>query len=208
LDCANCPQRQRPGIYARSSSRDAQLPAGLCADWFGGATTAVTGYTKNSSLRGWRREQMAGRAMDEKPSNPTSTKMVAMQVHGTSRNLTGAAVCHSPISIAGSSTSKLRPSDVRRPTTGWGGQISGAMELRTGGPGSHARSSNSRRKAHLCELRHFELSSISNWLSPDVRFQCPLLGCKNRRSLASHSANRSDRTTIKGLMVSSATFPR
>ena len=61
-----------------------------------------------------------GRAMDEKPSNPTSTKMVAMQVRGTSRNLTGAAVCHSPISIAGSSTSKLRPSDVRRPTTGWG----------------------------------------------------------------------------------------
>jgi hypothetical protein len=61
-----------------------------------------------------------GRAMDEKPSNPTSTKMVAMQVRGTSRNLTGAAVCHSPISIAGSSTSKLRPSDARRPTTGWG----------------------------------------------------------------------------------------
>jgi hypothetical protein len=58
--------------------------------------------------------------MDEKPSNPTSTKMVAMQVRGTSRNLTGAAVCHSPISIAGSSTSKLRPSDARRPTTGWG----------------------------------------------------------------------------------------
>ena len=43
-------QRQRPGIYARSSFRDAQLPADLCADRFGGATTAVTGYTKNSSF--------------------------------------------------------------------------------------------------------------------------------------------------------------
>ena len=37
----------------------------------------------------------------------------------------------------------------------------------------------------MCELHHFELSSIFNGLSPDVRFQCPLLS-KNRRSLASH----------------------
>jgi hypothetical protein len=80
-----------------------------------------------------------GRAMDEKPSNPTSTKMVAMQVRGTSRNLTGAAVCHFPISIAGSSTSKLRPLTRVAQQLGGGGQISGAMELRTGSPGFYAQ---------------------------------------------------------------------
>jgi len=47
-------------------SRDAQLPAGLCADRFGGATTAVAGYTKNSSLRGLAsRTTGRGRATDE-----------------------------------------------------------------------------------------------------------------------------------------------
>ena len=51
LGLQQLPQRQQPGIYARSSSRDAQLPAGLCAGGFGGAMMAVTGYTKNSSLR-------------------------------------------------------------------------------------------------------------------------------------------------------------
>jgi hypothetical protein len=40
--------------------------------------TAVTGYTKNSSLRGWRREQLAGACDGRKPSNAASTKtMVA-----------------------------------------------------------------------------------------------------------------------------------
>jgi hypothetical protein len=57
LGLRQLPQRQRPGFYARSSFRDAQLPAGLCAVRFGGAITAVTGYTKNS-IRGvannWR----------------------------------------------------------------------------------------------------------------------------------------------------------
>ena len=48
--------------------RDAQLPAGLCADRFGGATTAVTGYTKNSSFRG-RREQLVA-ACDEQAVEP------------------------------------------------------------------------------------------------------------------------------------------
>ena len=67
LDCANSPQRQRRGIYARSSFRDAQLPAGLCADRFGGATTAVTGYTKNS-FRGVANSVI---------KRSTSTKMVA-----------------------------------------------------------------------------------------------------------------------------------
>ena len=31
---------------------DAQLPAGLCADRFGGATTAVIGCTKNLARNG------------------------------------------------------------------------------------------------------------------------------------------------------------
>jgi hypothetical protein len=39
--------------------RDAQLPAGLCADKYGGVTTDVTGYTKKSSLKDWRRERLA-----------------------------------------------------------------------------------------------------------------------------------------------------
>jgi hypothetical protein len=43
--------------------------AGLSAERFGGATTAVTGYTRNSSLRGWRHNRQA-RAMDENRRTP------------------------------------------------------------------------------------------------------------------------------------------
>ena len=56
---------QTSGTNGRSSSRDAQLPVGLCVDRSGGVTTAVTGYTKNSSLRGWRRERLAEGVDDE-----------------------------------------------------------------------------------------------------------------------------------------------
>jgi hypothetical protein len=45
LGLRQLPATTRLGIYARSSSRDAQSPAGLCADKYGGATTDVTGYT-------------------------------------------------------------------------------------------------------------------------------------------------------------------
>src|SRR5437763_6422772 len=34
-------------MYGQSSSPDAQLPAGLCAGWFGGGMTVVIGCTKN-----------------------------------------------------------------------------------------------------------------------------------------------------------------
>jgi hypothetical protein len=54
---ANAPQRRGPGIYIRSSFPDAQLPAGLCADRFGGAMTAVAGCTKKLSRSGSRRER-------------------------------------------------------------------------------------------------------------------------------------------------------
>ena len=50
-----------------SSSRDAQLPAVLCAGRFGDATTAVTGCTKGLSLRGRRRERPAATCDDENP---------------------------------------------------------------------------------------------------------------------------------------------
>ena len=51
LRIAPTPRDGKAGIYSRSSSRDAQLPAGLCADRFGGATTAVTGCIKNLTFR-------------------------------------------------------------------------------------------------------------------------------------------------------------
>jgi hypothetical protein len=62
LGLSQLPAEKRLGICARSLFRDAQLPASLCADRFGGATTAVTGYTKNLS----RREQLAGACDDDK----------------------------------------------------------------------------------------------------------------------------------------------
>ena len=49
LGLSQRPAARGPGIYGRSSSRDAQLPAALYADGFGGAMMAVTGCTKNSS---------------------------------------------------------------------------------------------------------------------------------------------------------------
>jgi hypothetical protein len=58
--------RQRPatgGIYPRSSSRGAQLPADLCADRFGGAMTAVIGCTKNLPSRGGIAIDLRRRAM-------------------------------------------------------------------------------------------------------------------------------------------------
>jgi hypothetical protein len=51
------PQRQASGIYIRSSFRDEQLPAGLRADRFGGATTAGTGCTKKSLRNDWLQER-------------------------------------------------------------------------------------------------------------------------------------------------------
>ena len=68
INCVNTLQRRLPGIYARSSSRDAQLPAVLCAGRFGDATTAVIGCTKSLSLRGRRRERLAATCQG-KPSN-------------------------------------------------------------------------------------------------------------------------------------------
>jgi hypothetical protein len=73
----------------------------------------------------------------------------------------------------------LRPLKPR----GGGGQISGAYRLGTGGPASYAKSSELIRKAHLCELRHFDLSSISilALATSDFNVRCWI---ENRRSLA------------------------
>jgi hypothetical protein len=49
LDWSGALPNQPPGIYGGSSCRDAALPAGWCADRFGGATTAVAGCTRNLS---------------------------------------------------------------------------------------------------------------------------------------------------------------
>src|SRR6188472_3944084 len=49
LDWSGALPNQPPGIYGGSSCRDAALPAGWCADRFGGAMTAVAGCTKNLS---------------------------------------------------------------------------------------------------------------------------------------------------------------
>ena len=57
LELSQRPAARGPGIYGRSSSRDAQLPAGLYADGFGGAMMAVTGCTKNSSHKRHTQEQ-------------------------------------------------------------------------------------------------------------------------------------------------------
>jgi hypothetical protein len=60
-----------------------------------------------------------------------------------------------------------------------------SLGSRTGGPGSHARSSNSIRKAHLCELHHSSClqSPIGAHLTCGFNVRC---WGKNRRSLASH----------------------
>jgi hypothetical protein len=51
------------------------LLAGLCAEKFGGATTAVIGYTKNSSLSGWRRE--TGRRAEQVGSPSGNLRRIA-----------------------------------------------------------------------------------------------------------------------------------
>jgi hypothetical protein len=71
--------RQRPATTTAWHLRtviipSAQLPAGLCADRFGGATTAVTGCTKNLSRRGRRRERLAGACDDEDRRTPRALR--------------------------------------------------------------------------------------------------------------------------------------